>query len=114
MLGDLKLQLFGFEAAGLQGTLHRRRKVFLLKLAGRDVNGDGKLHPKPALQRGDLFAGLKKNPLADGDDEAGLFGERNKGVWPDQAEFRAVPAKKRLHAEDATICEGYLRLIKDL
>jgi hypothetical protein len=65
------------------------------------------------LQRGDLFAGLEQNPLADGDDEAGLFGKGNEGVWTDEAELGAVPAQKGFDAEDAAVSEGDLRLIED-
>src|SRR5882757_10842764 len=87
MFGDLQLQLFGLQSAGLESAFDRGRKVFLLKLAGGDVDGNGKLDAEPALQGCDLFAGLKQDPFADGHDKAGLFGEGDKCIWPDQAEF---------------------------
>ncbi len=66
------------------------------------------------MQSGDLFAGLKENPFADGDDEAGLFGEGNECVWTDEAELGAVPAKEGFDTEKAAVDEGDLRLIEDL
>ncbi len=70
--------------------------------------------PSRFLQCSDLFAGLHENPLADRHDEAGLFGEGYEGVWADQAELRAVPAKQGLHAEHSAVGKGYLRLIENL
>src|SRR5271163_4777471 len=114
MLGYLQLQLFGFESAGVQGALYRSGEVSLLELAGRDVDGDRALDAEPPLKSSDLLAGLKKDPLADGHDEASLFGQWNKSVWPYQAEFSTVPSKQRLHSNQSTVGKGDLRLIEDL
>ena len=59
MFGDLEFKLFGLKAADLECLLDRGGEVFLLKLAGRDVDGDGELDAEATLEGGDLFAGLE-------------------------------------------------------
>ena len=56
MLGDFELKLFGLEAADVESLFDGGGEVSLLKLTGRDVDGDGEFGSEPSLQCGDLFA----------------------------------------------------------
>src|ERR1700722_10605700 len=114
MLGDLEFQLFGLESAGEERALHGGGEVVLLKLAGGDVDGDGALEAEATLECGDFVAGLNEGPFADGDDEAGLFGDRDEGVGADDAKLGAVPTEEGLYAEHVAVFEGDLGLIENL
>jgi hypothetical protein len=82
----------------------------LRELARRQV--DGYRHGAQALALpGQLFAGAPQHPLADGQDQAGLFGQADEAARRDQAQFRMLPAQQRLEADDLAARQARLRLV---
>ena len=79
---------------------HRLDQAGMRELQRRDVHGDSPV----ALARVDPFAhlaaGFVDDPVADRQDQAGLFRRGNEQVRADQAARGVVPAQQRLGADD--------------
>ena len=79
----------------------------LAELLARQVDGDGERlvereHLLPALH---LAARLAQNPLAELDDHARLFGDRDEVHRRDEAALRVLPPDERLEAAQAEVFE---------
>src|SRR5512140_3231210 len=60
------------------------------------------------------LAHAAQRPVADGDDDAQLLGERHELVRREQPQLRMAPADERLDAGHAAAAEVDLRLVEDL
>ena len=91
--GQFQFQLVGADAGALNGVADDIEEVFLAELPGRQVDGDAlQLQPLllPARQ---LPAGLFQHPLANRDDQAGVFNNGNKQPRRNGAFVRVMPAQ---------------------
>ena len=66
------------------------------------------------MQDDALAASLLEHPAADGDDQAGLLGERDEVERRDRPARRVHPAEQRLDAVVGTLVEANDRLVVDL
>ena len=96
-----------------------RSKLAAASSLGRQLdcrNVDADLEPRieraPPAQR--LRRGAAKNPVADLDDEPGLFGDRDEFARRHVAEFGMAPARERLGFDDAAGADLDDRLIVEL
>jgi hypothetical protein len=84
------------------------------ELDGRDVDGEQEVAAGLLLAPGgDDAARLPEDPLADGDDQAGLLGQRDELGGGDHAALGVLPADQGLEADDPPVVEGDLRLEVD-
>ena len=105
--GELELQIARFEAGFLQYLSNRAHQVVLAELTGGNVNRhDNGLEPRvlPGLVLG---TGGAQHPLADRNDEPGLFSERNELAGRHDALLRQVPANERLGTDDPAGVQVY-------
>ena len=94
-------------------VLHVADQVARGELAGGHVHGHGQLtvagvRAPPACR---LPARRLEDPSSDGDDEAGLLGDRDEPIGGDDAEARVLPAQQRLEADDGAVVQLDHRLV---
>ena len=76
--GELQHQAGGRDPAVVDDLLQLRQKITMVKLAGTDVDRNGRQFETLALPVDKLGAGLLQHPKTDLIDQAGLLGDRNK------------------------------------
>ena len=98
--GQLQDQPVGVSAAAVQGALHLGDKLWVAKLPRADVDRQrqrvGQGVALPALE---LQAGLLQHPLAQRQDQARAFSNRNKHRRRDAAKLRVRPAQQHFSAQ---------------
>src|SRR2546421_5275503 len=92
--------MFRFEIRLCQNPANTRHQIRLRNLFAGKVDADEKVAiarrlPLPFRQ---LMARALEYPLTNRNDQAGLFRERNKVRWIDEAALRMVPANQRFKA----------------
>ena len=87
------------------------RQVRLQQLARRQVDRHAQRRQPGALPGRCLFDGAAQHPVADGNDQAGLLGDRDETIRGDAPQRRVLPAQQGLDADDATLPEVDLRLV---
>jgi hypothetical protein len=87
---DLELKPTGLKPGGSQRTDNYLCEIGRLELHDRQIDGDLEVR-RP--RRG-LSAGLAQHPLANGHDETGRLGHRDKIGRRHKTQFRMVPAQK--------------------
>ena len=98
------------QAGVLQDLRDGAHDVQTIELHGREVYGDAQRHAgvlTPAVGDGTR---PPQHPLADRDDQAGFFGQRDEVRWGDEAPL-VLPAQQRLGAGDAATGAIELRLV---
>ena len=99
LLGDLQLELPGWEAFGAQRGDDVGHPARLAELHGRDVHADERrVLAQLAPPAGGLRAGGGEHPAAERDDRAALLGEPDEPARPDQPLLGVLPAHERLGA----------------
>src|SRR5271163_2201845 len=107
---QLQLQPRGGEAGFQQHFMNELRQIGVSDLNRGEVDGDlvGRL---PRLRRG---AGCSEHPLAQRQDEAILFGQRDELGGRDRADFRVIPAQEGLVSANLAGGDRHLHLVVDL
>ncbi|MNZ67939.1 hypothetical protein D3C78_861970 [compost metagenome] len=82
-----------------------------MQLHGGQVDCHAQFAEAQIVPFAQLPAGLVEYPLADGDDVAVLFGQRDELVRRDHAKFRMLPAQQGFDADHAVIAVADLRLV---
>src|SRR5918996_157286 len=86
--------------------------VFSMKMARRDIHGDPHWRETLSAPGLDLCAGGMQHPLANGNDQTGLFSQGNEFQGRDKPiRLWAPPAYEGLHDIDSSTGEFDLRLI---
>ena len=84
-------------------------RLRILELHRRQIDGDADI----SGQLGRIDAGPAQHPVAELDDQAGFFGERNEIGRRDQAALRMVPAHQGFERDDLVAGDVADRLIVD-
>ena len=103
-LGDLELQPIGRELNLGEDLLDVDHELLATELVAEEIDADGRRsHPVESilpLER--LFAAGPQDPLADGVDETGFFGQGEKLAGWKQTTLGVLPAQESLACDDAT------------
>lgn len=92
-LGDFKLELVSRQIRGTQDRCQARSQVRLAELTGGNVDGDPRRSASARILPAAAFgAGFPQYPVADRQDQSGLFRQRDEFCRCDCAELGAVPA----------------------
>ena len=107
---------FQFQETGIQFRVAKDlfdafQQILLPELARGQIHGDLDRHKSGVLPRTVLPARRLEHPFADGDDQAGLFRERNEAIGRDQPQFVALPADQGFGADDPASSDIHLGLI---
>ncbi len=113
-LGDLDTEQPRIEPARGEQAFDAPRQVRLHQLARRQVHGHAHRRQPGALPGRRLFDGTAQHPVADGDDQAGLFGDRDEAIRRDAAQRGVLPAQQGLDADDVAMLQVHLRLVVQL
>ena len=101
-LGDFELESEGIEAALLQCGADILDESRVCELLAGDVDGDGEARKSgegrmPGLE---LAAGVAKDPIAERENKARVFGDVDELVGRDEAEAGRLPADESLETSD--------------
>ena len=105
-LGDLDAEQPRVEAGRGEQAFDAPRQVRLQQLARRQVDRHAQRRQPGTLPGRGLLDGAAQHPVADGDDQAGLFGDRDESIRRDAAQRRVLPAQQGLDADDAAMHAG--------
>ena len=106
-LGDLELEQRGLDVVDGQQPRDVDRQRRVEERARRQVDRDGQLVAL-LLPGAALAHGRSQYPAGEGDDEAGLLGDRHELLGAEEAVARVVPAHERLDADDAPLMTSAL------
>src|SRR5260370_26100144 len=111
--GDLQHELAGVETRGAQRTLDVLDQPRAAELSGREIDAHGarRLAGEQLLPSARLTTRFLEHPLADRNDETGLFGDRYERCWRDQPALGMLPADECFPARDAPRFQPDQRLI---
>src|SRR5215510_12325732 len=97
--GDLELEPIRRETRLVENLCDTVEKIVLPELRRRDVDRDPhRLRPVSGVK-----ACAPKHPIAQSNDETGLFREGNELHWRPETSSRMAPSYQRLEAEDAAV-----------
>ena len=99
MHSQLQLQDLGRDVGLLQHLAHQIRQLRLVKLPGRQVHRHGQMQQAFVAPRFELLGCCGHDPLANGQNQATAFCNRNKFSRRDGTQLRMLPAQQRLHAQ---------------
>ena len=91
---ELELEPAGVEIGFLEDALDHVDEIRTAELQRRNIDRDRQARPVAAIE-----AGAAQHPFAELDDEAGIFGDRNKDRRRNDARGRMRPARQRLDAD---------------
>jgi hypothetical protein len=103
-LGDFEAEAAGLEAGLFEDAADAVDEVGLLELAGGKVDADAgflQLLAGAMTPFDELAAGFGEAPFAEGDDEAGFFGEGDELAGREEAAAGVAPADEGFKADDA-------------
>ena len=109
-LGYFQVDVARENAGFLHHPGHHFREAGIVHATGRDVDG----HPEVLaflLPSGALGQGVANDPLGDGPDELGLFGQGNELVGIYHPGHRVAPPDQRLDADHVARRQADLRLV---
>ena len=109
--GELELQSGGIQTRFVEDCEHALQEIVIAKLHCGNVyrhGGQGQARAHPGLRLGARFA---QDPIADGDDQAAVFGNGNEIPWRDQPAQGMGPADQCFRAGDFSGLEIDLGLI---
>ena len=72
-------------------------QALMVELTRRDIDTDLK-GMAFVMPNGRLLAGLREYPATDWDDQPGLLGERNEGIWRDDSARGVSPAESKVRS----------------
>lgn len=113
-LGDLEIQIAGFQTGFPQDLRHHADHAGTQELAGRKVHRHAQRRQDTLLPGFRLFAGGSEYPLADTFDQAGFLRQGNEIERRDQPALGMLPAQQGLDTDDAALAQIQLRLVIDL
>ena len=102
------------QAVHLHQVVDHPWQLGLVQLHGGQIDRHAQIGEALIVPFAQLLAGLIEYPLADGDDRAVLFGQRDEQVRRHQTVLRVLPANQRLDTDHAMIAIADLRLIDEV
>ncbi len=112
--GDLHLEALGRETGGLQGLQDALGQVGVRELARGQVDRQAQRRQPPAVPLHQLLRGGAQHPVADRDDQTGLFRQRDEVARRDHPALRVAPADEGLDADGVPPIQAGLWLIMEL
>ena len=95
-LGDLDGQHPGGHVPASQQAGEQRRQIRFLNIERRKIDRDGDVEASIQPCAG-LTHRRTHHPAGERSDQAGLFGQRDEAIGPDQPELGVLPAQQRLY-----------------